>query len=151
MLQSFQSGVAKVTLESAADSDSKGFMSRASQKSSLTSIVAIDKNGAIGCRNTLPWRLKSDLAFFRQTTNGNAVIMGRKTYDSIGCCLPNRKNIVLSHSYDLFHSTPDCQLAHSIEEALARAGNSPSREAFVIGGAATYAQFANLIDRYLVT
>lgn len=117
----------------------------------LTSIVAIDRNGAIGCRNELPWKLKSDMAFFRTTTMGNTVIMGRKTYDSIGSPLPGRKNVVLSHNWQLFDSTADCQLANSIPECLAQAQLNRSREAYVIGGAATYREFASLVDRYLIT
>lgn len=117
----------------------------------LTSIVAIDHNGAIGCRNELPWKLKSDMAFFRSTTLNHTVIMGRKTFDSIGAPLAKRKNIVLSHNSLLFPSTPDLQLALSVEEALSRASVIRSREVFVVGGAATYQEFAHLVDRYLVT
>lgn len=117
----------------------------------LTSIVAVDRNGAIGCRNELPWKLKSDMKFFRENTIGNAVIMGRKTYDSIGCCLPRRTNIVLSHNNVLFDGTDHCQLALSIPEAMYRAASSDCDEIFVIGGALTYNQFAPLVDRYLVT
>ena len=117
----------------------------------LTSIVAIDRNGAIGCRNELPWKLKSDMDFFRKSTMNHTVIMGRKTYDSIGGLLKKRINIVLSHNSLLFPSTPDCQLALSLEEALARANVVRAREIFVVGGAATYSEFAHLVDRYLVT
>lgn len=118
----------------------------------LTSIVAIDKNGAIGCRNELPWKLKTDMAFFKSTTMNHSILMGRKTFDSIGGKpLPNRKNIVLSHNGLLFSSTPDCRLALSVEESLAIAAQNRSREVFVIGGAATYREFAHLVDRYLVT
>ena len=117
----------------------------------LTSIVAIDRHGAIGCRNALPWNLKSDMAFFRATTMNHSVIMGRKTYDSIGKPLAGRKNIVLSHNGLLFDSTPECHLALSVAEGLARAQQNRSREVFVIGGAATYSEFAPLVDRYLVT
>jgi dihydrofolate reductase len=151
VLQALVPGVAKVTLESARHNDSKGVMSHRPRQTSLTSIVAIDKNGAIGCQNALPWRLKSDLAFFRRTTTDNTVIMGRKTYESIGCCLPNRKNVVLSHGEGLFTPTPNCSLVHSIDEALIRAHEYRSSKTFVIGGAATYAQFSHLIDKYLVT
>jgi dihydrofolate reductase len=151
VLQTLPAGVAKVTLESTSHTDSKGGMPRASQHTALTSIVAIDKNGAIGCQNSLPWRLKSDLAFFRKTTIGNTVVMGRKTYDSIGCCLPKRNNIVLSHSYNLFEDTSECALVHSIDEALFHASGRRMGQAFVIGGAATYAQFAHLVDKYVVT
>lgn len=117
----------------------------------LTSIVAIDRNGAIGCRNALPWRLKSDLAFFRSSTVEQTVIMGRKTYESIGGALPKRKNIVLSHNAVLHNSTDDCWWARSVDEALDRAERNRSHEVFVVGGAATYLEFANLVDRYLVT
>jgi dihydrofolate reductase len=118
----------------------------------LTSIVAIDRNGAIGCRNALPWKLKTDMAFFKSTTMNHSVLMGRKTFDSIGKKpLPNRKNIVLSHNGLLFDSTVDCCLALSVPESLAIATQSRSREIYVIGGAATYSEFAPLVDRYLVT
>lgn len=117
----------------------------------LTSIVAIDRNGAIGCRNALPWRLKSDLAFFRSSTVEQTVIMGRKTYESIGGALPKRKNIVLSHNAVLHDSTDDCWWARSVDEALEKAERNRSQEVFVVGGAATYLEFAGLVDRYLVT
>jgi dihydrofolate reductase len=117
----------------------------------LTSIVAIDRNGAIGCRNTLPWKLKSDLSFFKATTLGNAVIMGRKTYDSIGKSLPGRLNVVLSHNNALFPSTPECKLVASVDEALYLSEHAKGKEAFIIGGAQTYSEFAPYVDRYLVT
>lgn len=118
----------------------------------LTSIVAIDLRGAIGCDNTLPWRLRSDMAFFREQTIGNSVIMGRKTYNSLGSKpLPRRNNIVLSHNTVLFEAMPTCQLARSIDEALFFAEQNADDEVFVIGGAQTYEQFDSLVDRYLVT
>lgn len=117
----------------------------------LTSIVAIDKHGAIGCNNRLPWSIKSDMAFFRKTTMGNTVIMGRKTYESIGGCLKGRANLVLSHSYGLFSSTPTCTLVNSVEETMASALTNGGLDTFVIGGAATYSEFSQLVDRYLVT
>ncbi|PLK25440.1 hypothetical protein C0V72_01765 [Porphyrobacter sp. TH134] len=118
----------------------------------LTSIVAIDLRGAIGCDNTLPWRLKNDMAFFREKTIGNTVIMGRKTYNSIGSKpLPRRNNIVLSHNSVLFEAVPTCQLVLSVDEALYRAEQNADEEIFVIGGAQTYEQFDSLVDRYLVT
>lgn len=117
----------------------------------LTSIVAIDRVGAIGAQNALPWRLKSDLSFFKRTTLDNTIIMGRKTYESIGGCLPNRKNIVLTHNFSLFEKTDNCRTALSIAETLYRSETDPSDEIFVVGGALTYLQFAPLVDRYLVT
>lgn len=117
----------------------------------LTSIVAIDRNGAIGCKNELPWSIKSDMAFFRKTTLGNVVIMGRKTFQSIGSPLKGRSNLVLSHSSLLFASTDQCRLVNSVEESLVAASAVKQQEAFVIGGAATYLEFAPVVDRYLVT
>jgi dihydrofolate reductase len=117
----------------------------------LTSIVAVSRNGAIGCQNQLPWRLRSDLKFFKSKTIGNVVVMGRKTHDSIGGCLPGRTNIVLSHNAVLFQSTEECQISLSIAEALVKASSFRGKEIFVVGGASTYEQFAPYVDRYLVT
>jgi len=126
-------------------------MEKGSTMTRLTSIVAIDQRGAIGCKNALPWTLKSDMAFFKQQTIGNAVVMGRKTYDSIGKCLPGRENIVLSHNQVLFDQTEEYALASSVDEVLYKISKSKKAEIFVIGGAQTYLEFADLVDRYLVT
>ena len=119
----------------------------------LTSIVAVNQAGVIGCRNSLPWRVKSDLAFFRATTSENVVVMGRKTFDSLGKCLPKRYNIVLSRGFGLFEDTKMCVRRAGIAEGLAQVEDSPVafKEAFVIGGATMYEQFAHLVDRYLIT
>lgn len=118
---------------------------------SLTSIVAVNQQGAIGCRNELPWRLRTDMQFFRKQTIDNVVIMGRKTYESVNGCLPHRTNIVLSHNAVLFPSTENCSVSCSIEECLVSASKHPKKQIFVMGGASTYAQFAPLVDRYLIT
>lgn len=118
---------------------------------SLTSIVAVGLNGEIGVNNDLPWRLKSDLKFFKQTTMKNIVIMGRKTFDSIGKCLPGRENIVLSHRASLFEQHKGCHQAHGIGETLYLREKMAKKQAFVIGGAQTYAEFAPYVDRYLIT
>lgn len=120
-------------------------------RQNLTSIVAIDRNGAIGCKNRLPWTIKSDMAFFRRTTMDNNVIMGRKTYESIGGCLKGRRNLVLSHNRKLLSSTDTCKLVNSLEEAMAYILRASEKETFVIGGAATYQEFSKFVDRYLVT
>ncbi|WP_162814833.1 dihydrofolate reductase [Erythrobacter aureus] len=117
----------------------------------LTSIVAVGLDGAIGIENRLPWSLKSDLRFFKQTTKGGVVLMGRKTYDSLGSCLPHRENIVLSHTPSLFPPHEGCHHVHSISEALALRTRWRTKHAYVIGGAQTYAQFAPFVDRYLIT
>lgn len=140
------------TLETRFEIDSMSAMSGKYTVRQLTSIVAIDLRGAIGCDNTLPWRLKNDMAFFREKTTGNTVVMGRKTYNSIGSRpLPRRNNIVLSHNSVLFDAVPACQLVLSVDEALYRAEQNADDEIFVIGGAQTYEQFDSLVDRYLVT
>ncbi|HEX8623340.1 MAG TPA: dihydrofolate reductase [Allosphingosinicella sp.] len=120
----------------------------------LTSIVAVNHEGVIGCGNALPWRLKTDMRFFRESTIGNVVLMGRKTFDSLGRkCLPRRYNVVVSHDFGLFAETSECRSAIGIEDALFRASLAPRefREVFVIGGASMYGQFARYADRYLIT
>ncbi|WP_311268366.1 dihydrofolate reductase [Sphingobium sp. WCS2017Hpa-17] len=117
----------------------------------LTSIVAVNSQGAIGCNNELPWRLKTDLRFFREQTLNQVVIMGRKTLDSMGRPLPKRHNIVLSHNSVLFQKTENSEVATSVAEALVDADKRKGREVFVVGGAATYKLFSPFVDRYLIT
>ena len=119
----------------------------------LTSIVAMAQHGAIGAGNRLPWRVKSDLLFFRTTTSGNVIIMGRRTRDSLGGCLPNRDNVIVTRGFDLFPQTPTCRPSGGIPEALALAETiaRSRKEVFVIGGATMYDQFSPYVDRYLVT
>jgi dihydrofolate reductase len=118
----------------------------------LTAIVAVNEDGAIGRDNALPWRLRSDLRFFRRQTEGHAVIMGANTWRSLGKPLPKRTNIVVAHRADLFEEQPECRIAPGIEAALALAeAAGADDEAFVIGGAAIYEQAAPYVDRYLVT
>lgn len=118
---------------------------------SLTSIVAVGLDGAIGVKNRLPWKLRSDLRFFKRTTKDNVIILGRKTFESVGGCLPHRKNIVLSHTPRLFPENESCCHVHSVAETLSLRETWPGKEAYVIGGAQIYQQFAPLVDRYLVT
>ncbi|MEM1133957.1 MAG: dihydrofolate reductase [Pseudomonadota bacterium] len=121
----------------------------------LTAIVAMDENGVIGSSNTLPWKMKSDMAFFKETTLNNAVIMGRKTFDSMGGrCLPKRRNYILTHSLSLLPvSHKECVSVNSIPEVLYKSANRPKRikDVFVIGGASVYEQFNDFVDRYIVT
>lgn len=97
-------------------------------------IAALARNGAIGRGNRMPWRLPEDLKRFRRLTMGHAVIMGRKTFESIGSPLAGRSNIVITRSRDW--NPPGCVVVHSLEAAFDAAGNSG--EAFVIGGAQIY-------------
>lgn len=116
----------------------------------LTSIVAVNEKGVIGCGNALPWHVKSDLKFFRETTLGNVVIMGRKTFDSIGKPLPKRHSIIVSHNSTLVPISETCQWAASIEEAIFDA-SMINKDAFLVGGASMYSQMAPFVDRYLIT
>ena len=126
-------------------------MTRKRHTSGLTSIVAVGLDGEIGVRNGLPWKLKSDLRFFRQTTLGNVIIMGRKTYESIGGCLKGRENLVLSHRASLFENHSGYNQTHSVSETLFLREKFSRKAAFVIGGAMTYSEFAPFVDRYLIT
>lgn len=121
---------------------------------SLTSIVAVNREGVIGRQNGLPWRLRSDMRFFREQTLDNVVIMGRRTFDSFGRgALPRRFNIVISSHLGLFPEDSDCRTATGVEDSLFRATLAPRiyKECFVIGGATVYEQFAPYVDRYLIT
>lgn len=113
---------------------------------SLSLIVATDRNNGIGIDNTLPWRLPEDLAFFKRTTSGHAIIMGRKTFDSIGRPLPNRRNIVVTRNPDWAHE--GVERAGSLDEAVRLAGDA---EVFVIGGAQIYVDAIRVADRLIVT
>lgn len=113
----------------------------------LTLIVAKSRNNVIGRDNTLPWRLPEDLAHFRKTTMGAPILMGRKTYDSIGRPLPGRRNIVITRNPDL--KIEGCEMAHSLEEAqLLCIGTA---EIFLVGGAQLYAEALPSADRLVVT
>ena len=93
-------------------------------------IVAMDEDGVIGRGNALPWRLPDDLKRFKALTLGKPILMGRKTFDSIGKALPGRLNLVLTRSSEWKHE--DVTVVHSMEEAVAQAAQAP--ELSVIGG-----------------
>jgi dihydrofolate reductase len=112
----------------------------------LTLIVATERHNGIGINNTLPWRLPEDLAFFKRTTTGHPILMGRKTFESIGRPLPNRRNIVITRNPDWQHEGTDT--AGSLQQAAELAGDG---EAFVIGGAQIYIEALPLASRLIVT
>lgn len=114
--------------------------------SSLKIIVAIDQRGGIGIDNKLPWHLPEDLAHFKQITSGHPIIMGRKTFDSIGRALPNRRNIVISRNRAWQHAGVEC-LA-SLEAAQAAVA---AQDAYIIGGAEIYQQALPLADELIIT
>jgi dihydrofolate reductase len=104
-------------------------------------------NRVIGANNAMPWHLPADLAFFKATTLGHPVVMGRKTYESIGRPLPGRRNIVVTRD-PTFHA-PGCDVVHSVEGALFQAGEDP--EIFVIGGEALFCSFLPATQRIYLT
>ncbi|MFM2089452.1 MAG: hypothetical protein RLZZ237_4321 [Pseudomonadota bacterium] len=112
----------------------------------LTIIVATDQQGGIGINNTLPWKLPEDLAHFKRLTTGHPIIMGRKTFDSIGRPLPNRRNIVITRNSEWRHE--GVEAVSSVEAAVALLDGA---EAFVIGGAEIYKQSLGLTQRLIVT
>lgn len=115
----------------------------------LIGIAAIARNLAIGKDGKLPWHYPADLKFFKETTLGNAVVMGFHTWKSIGRPLPNRLNIVLSRSADL-EPRAGVLLLRSKAEVLALAQYLKG-DLFIIGGAKTYEEFADVIEKWLVT
>ncbi len=113
---------------------------------SLTIIVACERGRGIGIENRLPWHLPQDLAHFKRTTSGHAIIMGRKTFESIGKPLPKRRNIVLTRNPNWQADGVEC--VGSLAAAQAMAG---AEEAFIIGGADVYALALPLVSRLLIT
>jgi dihydrofolate reductase len=110
-------------------------------------IVAMARHGVIGRDNALPWRLPEDLKRFKSLTMGHPIIMGRKTYESIGRPLPGRTNIVLTRLAGF--AAPGCTVVGSPEAAIAACGDAA--EAFVIGGAEIYRAFLDHASRLDVT
>lgn len=110
-------------------------------------IVAIAQNGTIGDKNSLLWHIKEDMRFFRTTTSGHPVIMGRKTFESLGSKpLPKRTNIVITRADREFEGA---FTAHSLEEAIRMAGED--EEIFVMGGAQIYREALSVVDRMYIT
>jgi dihydrofolate reductase len=113
----------------------------------LNILVAADENNGIGKDNQLLWYLPADLKLFKQLSSGHTVIMGRKTYDSIGKSLPNRRNIVVTRQVHL--DIPGCEVAHSLQQAIAMCENDETT--FIVGGAEIYRQAIAQCDRIFLT
>lgn len=113
----------------------------------LSLIVAMDRNRVIGKDNDLPWHLPADLKFFKATTLGKPIIMGRKTYESIGRPLPGRRNIVVTRNAEWRADGVD--VAPDLETAKAMVADVA--EAFIIGGAQIYGQSLDVVDRMHIT
>lgn len=115
----------------------------------LSIIVAMDKNNVIGKDNDMPWHLPNDLKHFKETTLGHTMIMGRKTFDSIGRVLPGRKTVVLTRSEQKFPEEVD--VIHSIEEILTLVKENENDEIFVIGGGELFKVMLAYADKLYVT
>lgn len=113
----------------------------------LSLIVAMDQNNVIGRDNQIPWHLSEDLQRFKTVTMGHPIIMGRKTFESIGRALPGRVNIVVTR--DPHYRSEGVMIAHSLEEAFILAGKDP--EIFVIGGAALYKEALDHANKIYLT
>jgi dihydrofolate reductase len=113
----------------------------------LSAIVAMAANRVIGAHNQLPWRLPADLARFKRLTMGHTLILGRKTYESIGRPLPGRTFVVVTRQQG--YAPPGVKVAHTVDEALALAQGDD--EVFVAGGAELYAQTMSRLNRLYLT
>ncbi|BAC13695.1 dihydrofolate reductase [Oceanobacillus iheyensis HTE831] len=115
----------------------------------ISLLLAMDRNHVIGVNNQLPWHLPKDLRFFKEKTTGNTIIMGRKTFESMGGALPNRKNIVLTSRSDVQY--PNAKIIHHIDTIKQWNIENPEEEYFVIGGANLFQQVMDIADRMYIT
>ena len=113
----------------------------------ISLIVAASANNVIGAQGELPWRLSDDLRRFKEVTMGKPIVMGRKTWDSIGRPLPGRQNIVITRQDDF--AAKGCDVVGSVDEALSAAGDAA--EVMIIGGSQVYALFLPRADRLYLT
>ena len=113
----------------------------------ISIIAAIGKNNELGKGNTLLWHMPADMKYFRDTTRGHAVIMGRKTFESLKEPLPNRKNIIITRDKNYLRHGVD--VVHSLEEAINLSKNN-GEEVFIIGGAEIYKQAILIADKLYI-
>lgn len=115
----------------------------------LSLIVAMDKNRVIGFNNDMPWHLPNDLRYFKEKTTGHTIIMGRKTFDSLGRVLPNRKHLVLTRSERQFPE--GVEVVHDIDDVLQYVNNNTDEEIFVIGGGQLFKMMLPHVDKMYIT
>ena len=113
----------------------------------ISIIVASSANNVIGAQGDLPWRLSDDLKRFKAVTMGKPIVMGRKTWESIGRALPGRQNIVITRRHDF--AADGCDVVHSVDEAMSAAGDVG--EIMVIGGSQVYELFLPAAQRLYLT
>ena len=112
-------------------------------------MVAYSKNRVIGKDNRLLWRLSDDLKNFKRVTSGHHIIMGRKTYESIGRALPNRTNVVITRNKNF--QAPGCVVVHSLEAAIDLARDNGETQAIITGGGEIYQQALSIVDKMYIT
>ncbi|MGG1554106.1 dihydrofolate reductase [Paenibacillus ferrarius] len=113
---------------------------------SISFIFAMDRNRAIGVNNKLPWHLPADLKFFKAVTMGHPILMGRKTYESIGKPLPGRRNVILTQN--AAYAAEGCDVMHSVEEVVEAFRD---QELFVIGGEEIFRLFSGSVSKMYIT
>ncbi len=114
-------------------------------------IVAVSENNVIGKEGKIPWHSGAELKHFKETTMGNPIIMGRKTFESIGKVLPGRLNIVLTGKAEEFKNFEDLIIASSLDEALNICREQNQEKVFIIGGASVYEEALNFADEIILT
>jgi dihydrofolate reductase len=119
------------------------------KKTVVSIIAAIDKIRALGKDNKLLWHIPEDMKWFRTHTSGHPVIMGRKTYESIGKALPNRLNIVVTRN--LSYNAPGCTVVDTLDKGIDIAIQNDENEVFIIGGGTLYTQALPLANRLYLT
>jgi dihydrofolate reductase len=115
----------------------------------VSAILAMSKNRVIGANNEIPWYLPADFAYFKRTTMGHHILMGRLTFLSLGRPLPKRTNIVVTRNP--FFTASGCLVVHSVEEGLALAQDAGETEVFIIGGGQIYRESMPYWDRLYLT
>ena len=117
-------------------------------KPKISLIAAVAPGGIIGFENKMPWHLPRDLRYFKKTTLGHPIIMGRKTFESLNCkALPQRRNIVVTRNHK--YKAPGCEIVYSLNEAINLSGNV--KKIFIIGGGQLYASAISLADEIHLT
>nr|WP_209125037.1 dihydrofolate reductase [Alkalihalobacillus sp. BA299] len=114
----------------------------------ISFLVAMDKNRVIGKDNDLPWRLPADLAYFKKVTMGHPIVMGRKTYESIGRPLPGRENIIITRNQN--YSAEGCTVLHSLDD-VKKVIDDSTKEVFIIGGAEIFKEAFPIADKLYIT
>lgn len=115
----------------------------------ISQIVAVGRNNEIGKDNDLPWQLSADLKYFKETTKGHHILMGRTNFDSIGRALPKRTNMVVTRNKKWYRS--DVDIYYSIEQAISAAKSEGEEELFIIGGGKIYEQTIGFSNKLYVT